>query len=134
MTAQGLPGVTNPTTGWPVTSVDIYQTLFGNGTIGHRSISRADIAQFGLNPGPNSVGRVIFGIVPDFVNPYAHQASFEIEHAFGDYALSIGYEFNRGLHEIRSLDRRSSPKSPRPYGRYALQTGEQKHRPPLASV
>lgn len=105
VTAQGLPGLINPKTGLPVSSVDIYQTLFANGTIGHRSISRADIAQFGLNPGPNSVGRVIFGIVPDFVNPYAHQASFEIEHAFGDYALSIGYEFNRGLHEIRSLDR-----------------------------
>ena len=51
--------------------------------IGKRSITRQDLAQFGLQPGPNAPGRVIFGMVDDYVNPYAQQASFEIERAVG---------------------------------------------------
>jgi hypothetical protein len=83
----------------------VYQTLLLQGVIGSRTITQADIAQFGLRPGPNAPGRVVFGITPDFVNPYSEQASFEIERAMGDFALSAGYVFNRGAHIPRNLDR-----------------------------
>jgi hypothetical protein len=75
------------------------------GVIGKRSITRADIAQFGLNPGPNTPLSVVFGIAPGFVNPWAHQASFEIERAVEDTAFSLAYNFNRAAHIVRILDR-----------------------------
>jgi hypothetical protein len=105
ITAVPIPGLINPITGRPLTSFDVYQTLKAQGVIGKRTITREDIAQFGLNPGPNSFGRVIFGITPDYTSPWAQQASFQIERAFGSYAVSAGYEFNRGAHIPRNLDR-----------------------------
>ncbi len=104
VTALGQPSVINPETGLPVTSVDIWSKLVSQGVIGSRTISLSDIAQFGLVPGPNSPDRVIFGIDPKFRDPYAHQVSFELEHAFGEYAVSASYEFNRGVHEVREID------------------------------
>ena len=101
----GNPGVINPKTRMPVTSADIYKTLSAQGVIGTRQIVRADLAQFGLFPGPNAPGRVLFGVTPDLKNPYGEQASLEIEHAFGPVAASIAYEYNRGVHLLRSLDR-----------------------------
>ena len=105
ITAQPLPGLNNPMTGRPLTSFDVYQTLRAQGVLGRRTITREDIAQLGLRPGPQSFGRVIFGIVPDYVNPYAHQASLEVERAIGDVAVSAGYTFNRGARLVRNLDR-----------------------------
>ncbi len=104
ITALGVPGLNNPLTGAPLTSFDVWQTLQQQNVLGTRTITKADIAQFGLVPGPNAPGRVLFGISPDYVNPYAQQASFEIEHAFGSYSLSAGYEFNRGARLPRELD------------------------------
>lgn len=105
LTIRGFPGLTNPATGRPLTAPDVYQTLMRQGVIGRRQITRDDISQFNLNPGPNSPGRVIFGIVPDFVNPYAMQSHFEVERAIGPVALSAGYSFIRGAHMVRNLDR-----------------------------
>ena len=105
ITAVPIPGLNNPLTGRPLTSFDVYQTLKAQGVIGKRTITREDIAQFGLNPGPNSFGRVIFGVTPDYTSPMSEQASLEIEHAIGSFAVSAGYEFNRGLHLPRNLDR-----------------------------
>jgi hypothetical protein len=105
LTIRGIPGLNNPRTGQPLTSADIYQTLAAQGVIGRRSITREDIAQFGLRPGPNAPGRVLFGIVDDFVSPYSQQASLEIERAFGQFAVSAGYTFLRGAHLVRNLDR-----------------------------
>ncbi len=105
LTLRGIPGLNNPRTGQPLTSADIYQTLLAQGVIGKRSITLSDIAQFNLRPGGTAPGRVIFDIVPDFVNPYSQQASLEIEHAFGDFAVGAGYSFNRGAHLVRNLDR-----------------------------
>ena len=105
ITAVAIPGLNNPLTGRPLTSFDVYQTLRAQGVIGSRPITREDIAQFGLRPGPNSFGRVIFGITPDYVTPYTHQASLEVEHAVGNFALSAGYLFNRGARLPRNLDR-----------------------------
>lgn len=105
ITPLGIPGLTNPLTGRPLTSFDIYQTLLRQGVIGRRSITLADIAQFGLRPGPRAPGRVLFGISSDYVNPYSHQASFELEHAFSGFVLSAGYQFLRGTRLPRTLDR-----------------------------
>lgn len=101
----GVPGVVNPITGALLTSADIYQTLAAQGVIGQRTIAPADLEQFGINVGPNLPLQVFFGADENYVNPWAHQASFEIERAVGDFALSAGYNFNRGIHLPKSLDR-----------------------------
>ena len=105
ITPLGIPGLKNPLTGQPLTSFDVYQVLAAQGILGHRTITLQDIAQLGLQPGPNAPGRVIFGVTKDYVNPYSQQASFEIERAVGGFALSAGYEFNRGARLPRILDR-----------------------------
>lgn len=101
----GIPGLLNPRTGRLLTAADIYQTLLAQGVIGRRSIFLDDIAQFGLRPSPTAPFAVVFGIVDDFVNPYAQQASFEIERAVGSFNVSLAYNFNRGAHLVRNLDR-----------------------------
>jgi hypothetical protein len=100
-----LPGLVNPRTRQPLTSADVYQTLMAQGIIGRRAITREDLVQFGLNPSTTSPGSVVFGVVPDYVNPYAHQASLEIERALGGWAVSAAYNFNRAAHLVRILDR-----------------------------
>ncbi len=105
ITALGIPGLNNPRTGQPLKSFDIYQTLAAQGVIGSRTIARSDLTQFGLEPGPNAFGRVLFGITDDYVNPYAQQASLEIEHGIGSVALSASYEYTRGIRLPRILDR-----------------------------
>jgi hypothetical protein len=105
ITPLGIPGLINPATKQPLTSFDVYQTLLAQGVIGKRTIAQQDLVQFGLQPGPNAPGRVIFGIVDDYVNPYAGQASFEIERAVGSVALSAAYQFTRGARLPRILDR-----------------------------
>jgi hypothetical protein len=101
----GIPGLNNPRTGRTLTAADIYQTLAAQGVIGRRAITREDLAQFGLRPSVNAPLSVVFGIVDDFVNPWAHQASFEIERAVGAWAVSAAYNFNRAAHLVRILDR-----------------------------
>ena len=97
VTALGLPGLINPATGKPLTSIDIYSGLFSEGILGTRPIQAGDLAQFGLVPGPNSPGRVIFGTDP-YIAAYSEQASLEVEHQFGDFAVSLAYNFSRGVH------------------------------------
>src|SRR4029079_4242147 len=90
ITPLGIPGLNNPRTGQPLTSFDVYQTLAAQGVIGRRAITRQDLAQFGLQPGPNAPGRVIFGITGDYVSPYSEQASLEIEQAIWSVAVAGG--------------------------------------------
>jgi hypothetical protein len=92
----GVPGINNPQTGRPTTSADIYQGLFKQGIIGTRSITEADIAPYGVRVGPGLPLAVVFGSDP-VRNGYAQQASLEIEHSFGGYVLSLGYNYNRSL-------------------------------------
>jgi hypothetical protein len=101
----GIPGFNNALTGRPLTSADIYQTLLRQGVIGRRSIEQNDLAQFGIRVGPGLPLSVIFGVDPDFENPWAHQASFEVERAIGNFAVSAAYNFNRGAHIQRTLGR-----------------------------
>jgi hypothetical protein len=100
----GFPLVTNPRTGRPVTSSDIYGTLLGSGIIGSRKIDESDLLQFGLRVAPGLPGRVVFGSDP-VINPYSQQASLEIERAVADYTFSVAYNFNRGTHIGRTLGR-----------------------------
>jgi hypothetical protein len=100
----GFPLVTNPRTGRPVTSSDIYQTLLGTGVIGTRTISESDLTQFGLRVAPGLPGRVVFGSDP-VINAYSQQASLEVERAIGDFTISAAYNFNRGAHIGRTQGR-----------------------------
>ncbi|MDX1983726.1 MAG: carboxypeptidase regulatory-like domain-containing protein [Bryobacteraceae bacterium] len=101
----GIPGFNNALTGRPLTSADIYQTLLRQGVIGRRPIAESDLAQFGVRVGPGLPLSVIFGVDQDFENPWAHQASLEVERAIGDFAVSAAYNFNRGAHLQRTLGR-----------------------------
>jgi len=99
----GIPGLNNPQTGLPVTSVDVYQTLLAQGVIGNRQIRFQDLAAFGFGPGfrfPTSGGAQ-----QDYTNPYSHQFSLQLERAFGEWAVGVGYEFTRGAHLWRVRDR-----------------------------
>ncbi|MBM3723808.1 MAG: hypothetical protein FJW40_00065 [Acidobacteria bacterium] len=85
-----------------VTSATVYQTLQGRGILNARSIQESDLSQlFNIRVGPNLPGSVVFAVSPDMVNPYAHQASFEIERQVGSFAVSAAYNFNRGAHLAR---------------------------------
>lgn len=114
--ATGLPGVDNPLTGRPLTSIDIYQTLTAEGILGQREIRASDLAQFGLTPSPNLPFAVQFGIDPKFQNPYSEQASLEIERRLGDTSLSAAYTFNRGAHLVTSRDTNLYQAGTRPDG------------------
>lgn len=97
----GVAGINNPQTGRPLTPGDIYQTLLRQGVIGSRTIAESDLAQFGLRAAPGLPLSVVFGVSPDLENPWAHQASFEIEKTIGAYTVSAAYQFNRAAHIAR---------------------------------
>jgi hypothetical protein len=111
---SATPGLNNALTGRPLTSSDIWQTLAAQGIIGQRSIERSDLAQFGLIPSPNLPFAVIFGIEDEWRNPYSQQFSFELERGIGSYSISAAYNWNRGVHLPRILDRnlRYGPRRP----------------------
>jgi hypothetical protein len=102
---SATPGLNNALTGRPLTSADIYQRLAAQGVIGNRPIERSDLAQFGLNPNPNLPFAVIFGIEDDWKNPYSQQFSLELERAVGSFAVSAAYNWSRGAHLPRILDK-----------------------------
>jgi hypothetical protein len=102
---SGAPGVINPQTGRPVASSDVYQTLLRQGVIGNRAIQAADLAQFGIRPGPNAPLSVVFGIVDKWSNPFSQQASLEVQQNVAGWAVSAAYNFNRGHDLPRILDR-----------------------------
>ena len=100
----GAPGIRSALTGGPLTSAEIYQTLQARGILGQRQIRGEDLAIHGIQPGPNYPLRVGFRVADDTVNPYSQQGSLEVQRQVGGYALSAGYNYNRGLHIIRPLD------------------------------
>lgn len=101
---SGLPGSRNPLTGQPINSSDIYRALVEQGVIGRRGIQAGDLAQFGIVPGPNFPFQILFQKPQNFVNAWAHQASFEIERAIGATSVLVGYNFNRAAHLPRLRD------------------------------
>ena len=100
----GLPGINSALTGQPLTSAEIYQTALARGILGRQPITPEDLKIHGIDPGPGLPLRVQFRVARDTVNPYSQQGSFEIQREVSGYALSAGYNFNRGLHLIRPLD------------------------------
>ncbi|MCX6592914.1 MAG: TonB-dependent receptor [Acidobacteria bacterium] len=96
------PGAPAGTT-W--TSFGIYQALLARGVLGNRTPTTQDLANLGINIRPGLPGSVHFGIDPAFENPWAHQASFEIEKGVGPWAISVGYNFNRAAHLARITGR-----------------------------
>ena len=101
----GLPGINSALTGQRLTSAEIYQTALQRGILGTRSITPQDLAIHGIDPGPGLPLRVQFGVADDTVNPYSQQGSLEIQREVAEgYTVSLGYNFNRGVHLIRPLD------------------------------
>ncbi|MFL6213289.1 MAG: carboxypeptidase regulatory-like domain-containing protein [Blastocatellia bacterium] len=87
------------------TSIQIYQTLLAQGVIGKRTITAADLKQFGLTPGPGRPLEVRFGIDPAYRNPITEQASLAIQRDLGGgYGVEVSYLFSRGLHLTRNHD------------------------------
>ncbi|HYO81273.1 MAG TPA: TonB-dependent receptor [Bryobacteraceae bacterium] len=113
---SATPGLNNALTGRPLTAADIYQRLLQQGVIGQRPIERTDLLQFGLDPNPNLPFAVIFGIEDDWKNPVSQQFSFEIERGIGGFAVSAAYNWNRGLHLPRIIDRNLRYGPARPNG------------------
>ncbi len=111
---SGVPGVINPQTRQPVTSIDIYQTLLAQGILGRRTVLRSDLSQFNL--GPSFRFPITGGVDPNYERPYSQQASLEIEHSFGGLALSAAYNFNRAAHLPKVLDRNLVQAGLRPDG------------------
>lgn len=95
----------NPADNQFTTSATVFQTLTARNVIGTRQISEADLGALGVRVGPNLPGSVVFGVDPGFVNPWAHQASFEVERQLGSFAVSLGYNFNRAAHLARNSGR-----------------------------
>ncbi len=100
----GAPGLTSPLTNGPLTSSEIWGSMRSRGILGERAIGIEDLAIHGIRSGPEYPLRVGFRVSEDMVNPYAHQASFEVQRQIGTYAVSAAYNFNRGVHLIRPLD------------------------------
>ena len=101
---NGIPGVNSALTGEPLNSAEIYHTLLNRGVLGQRQITAEDLALHGFVPTPGLPFHVRFQIADDMVNPYSQQASLEIQREAGGFALSAGYNFNRGVHIVRPLD------------------------------
>ena len=99
------------------TSIQIYQTLLAQGVIGNRTITEADLAQFGVVPGPGRPLEVRFRLGPNFENPYTQQASLAVQRDLGaGYGMEVSYLYSRGAHIPRNHDingfKQSGPVSP----------------------
>ena len=96
----------------PAAANNIFQTLRAQGVIGvptpTREITEANLAQFGIVPshtGPRSPFSVLFGIAPDYVNPYSQQASLGVEHQIAkNTTVSVNGIFVRTLKITRARD------------------------------
>jgi hypothetical protein len=87
------------------TSIQIYNTLLAQGVIGARTITAADLAQFGVTPGPGRPLEVRFRLGPNYKNPITQQASLALQRDLGaGYGLEVSYLFSRGAHITRSHD------------------------------
>lgn len=92
--------------------INIFRTLRAQGVIGvpqpQQPILASDLAQFGISithDGPRPPLTVLFASAPKYPNPYAQQASFEIQRDFGrGLTGSIGYVYVRGVHLTTSHD------------------------------
>lgn len=88
-----------PAVGLPLTSAQVFSTLFGQGIIQCQTavapnvscITPTNLTQFGINithTGPVPPLSVLFSAQPDYKNPYSQQAEFGIERQIGN-SLSV---------------------------------------------
>jgi carboxypeptidase family protein len=99
-----LTTATSNSLGLP-TSIQIYQTLLAQGIIGNRTVTAADLAQFGIVPGPGRPLEVRFRLGPNYKNPTTQQASLALQRDLGGgYGVELSYLFSRGAHLTRSHD------------------------------
>ncbi len=98
----GVPGVINPLTNAPVTSVDVYQRVAATGVLGSRTIQLSDLAAVGIPPGFRFP--LIGGVQKDYHVPMAQQAHLGVEHGFRNLLVSAGLEWSRGEHAWRGID------------------------------
>lgn len=105
-TSNALPiDPANPTGPRAPTSIAIFQTLVAQGVIGTRTITAADLAQFGVVPGPGKTLEVRFRAEPNYENPYTQQASLAIQQDLGaGFNVETSYLFSRGAHLTRNRD------------------------------
>ncbi|HEX8686617.1 MAG TPA: carboxypeptidase regulatory-like domain-containing protein, partial [Pyrinomonadaceae bacterium] len=112
-TLSGLPGdpiniVLSTATSAPLgvpTSFTVYQTLLAQGVIGNRTITAADLAQFGITPRPGAPLEVRFRAEPNYETPTTYQASTGVQQDVGrGVSLEVSYLFTRGLHLTRNRD------------------------------
>lgn len=86
-------------------SFAVYQTLLAQGVIGNRTITAADLLQFGVIPGPGRPLEVRFRVGPNYRNPYTQQASFAVQRDVGaGLNVEVSYLFSRGAHLTRNRD------------------------------
>ncbi len=87
------------------TSFTIYGTLLAQGVIGNRTITAADLAQFGITPRPGAPLEVRFRVEPHYETPTTYQASAGLQQDVGrGISLELSYLFTRGLHLTRNRD------------------------------
>ena len=97
-----------------LTSAAIFQTLFaqgrvqGCGSTGAACIRPSDMTQFGLTTsgsGTPSLDSALYGVDPNFQNPYSEQAQFSIEREIvPGFSASAGYVHTHTLHLPTSTD------------------------------
>ncbi|HEX6185067.1 MAG TPA: carboxypeptidase regulatory-like domain-containing protein [Pyrinomonadaceae bacterium] len=112
-TLSGFPGdniniVLSTATSAPLgvpASTTIYGTLLAQGVIGSRTITAADLAQFGITPRPGAPLEVRFLAEPNYETPTTYQASTGVQQDVGNgISLELSYLFTRGLHLTRNRD------------------------------
>jgi hypothetical protein len=87
------------------TSMTVYQTLLAEDVLGKRLVTPADLARFGITPGPGEPLEVRFRLGPNYQAPATYQSSFGIERDLGrGFSLEADYLFTRGLHLPRNRD------------------------------
>lgn len=112
-TLSGFPGdninivlatATSAPLGVP-SSFTIYGTLLAQGVIGTRTITAADLTQFGIIPRPGAPLEVRFRAEPHYETPMTYQASAGLQRDLGHgTSLELSYLFTRGLHLTRNRD------------------------------
>lgn len=101
----------------PAAAPNIWQTLLRQGVISvptpTRQLTPADMAQFGITfpqTGPLPPFALLYSNSPDFVNPYAQQASLSLEREIvPDLSASLGYTLVRSLKIERGRDKNLLP-------------------------
>jgi hypothetical protein len=110
-----LPLTGLPQLGIPTTSANVWNYARQNGVLGTRTISAADLAALGVQPG--TTPPVLFAADAGIVNPYSQQFSLGVDRELpGEMSLSVNYLGNRGVKLLRSRNINLQVIGANPYG------------------